>query len=205
MPGNSRRFPRFSSGDRLQAAQLNDLAQAVERLEMFGDGLSGLSTGAGTALRFPPAGWKLAVLRLQEPLRRQATAIAEVVQWLDEDWDERGLQKELAGDYYRGHGFRDDLVLAFYHPVAAKWFAVGSGHVLVRGTLDQPLESGGTAELSVTEFDEATQTWVDNLDDIVVREAVGLDEPLPAGTVVFATWHEQAQLWIASLTACPAE
>jgi hypothetical protein len=210
MPMSNRRFPRFQPGDRIRAAFMNDLVEAVERLDMCGSAADGLTTGAGVALRVPAPGWRQAVFRLQQSLTRMNTADAEIQQWQDNDWRGRGVLKQLVGDYFRGYGFEDDVVIGIFHPVALKWFAIGSGHFFLRGTLDQALPSSGAVQLSVTTYDSDTLLWSDSLRDVTVTEAVGLkdssgvDQPLNAGTVVFATWHEQAQLWIASLAACPS-
>lgn len=162
--------------------------------------------------------------KLLEPLHRwdmandvPFTAQAQPIGWDIEnaEWYEREEPAvAVYGDFWRGYGFADDLIRAYFDPYSGRWQAHGCGHFFVRGKIGtggggEPteLQSGGTAPLKVWHWDEDLDVWAvsDPLVTITIREAVGLDAPLATDELCFAEWHEQGQFWIASLAPCPEE
>jgi len=120
----------------------------------------------------------------------------------------------LFGDFFRGYGFADDLVLGFQDPQSGRHLAFGCGHFFVRGKIATdssgfPIElnSGGLARLDVWVWDHDGNEWVvsDPLVRVTFREAIGLEEPMATGDLLLCTWHEQAQQWIATHAPCPEE
>lgn len=72
----------------------------------------------------------------------------------------------------------------------------------IRGTLDGELASGGTATLNLTEWREAG--WVSSGKTQTVREVMGIDAPIPEGTVCVALPISAAGYCVIA-TACPDE
>lgn len=154
-------------------------------------------------------------VQLREPLTRSTSAAAKRIAWDnggEEDWAELNETLTVYGDLFRGYGFADDRLWAAFEPTSQRWCATGAGHFFVRGKIGNDpgggpteLQSGGTAPLDVWKWNEDTDLWevTDPLKTITIREAIGIEEPIPTGDLVLATWHEQGQFWIASHQPCP--
>ncbi len=212
MPGNQPLFPKLHPGDRLPAEFLNDITGSLARIGLYADQVNGIATSAGVHRRPEPVGPRLRTFQLVERLSRTTVAEANRMVWDGTDWNEQGESVAIHGDLFRGYGFEADILKAIYDPIAARWYALGCGHMFVRGKIGlapggEPteLQSGGSAPLDIWEWDEDSDEWAvtDPLKTITVREAVGLDAPLATGELCFATWHEQGQFWIATLAPCP--
>jgi hypothetical protein len=206
MHGNHPLFRTVRPGERVAADYLNDITNALQRAGRFGDRVNGLTTTAGIYRRPEDSGLKLRTFELDDRLTRTTSTSAKRMAWNGEEWMEQGETAMLYGDFFRGCGLAGDRVQASYSPSSARWYAVGSGHTLLRGKLDTELESGGSATLNIWEWDEVEDLWSesDPLKQALIWEAIGLETPIEVGAVVLASWHEQAQVWIATNAACPA-
>jgi len=213
MRGNPPMFPRLRPGDRLSAEFVNDITGSLGRISLFADQVNGIATSAGVHRRPDDDSPRLRTFQLTDTLTRTTSASANRMAFDGTEWVDQGEVVSIYGDVFRGFGFAADLIEALYHPVAARWLALGTGHTFVRGKIGNApgggtteLLSGGSAPFNVWTWDEDLGDWAetDPLQILTVHEAIGLDAPLPTGHLLFATWHEQAQLWIASQSPCPA-
>ena len=80
-----------------------------------------------------------------------------------------------------------------------EWGGSGSDF-LIRGRLNGFLASNSFASLSVTNWNGSA--WVDEGEDVLVYEALGLVQQLPAETVIYATYHAQSDRYLATHKAC---
>lgn len=207
MSGNHPLFSRRHPGQSIPADYLNGITDSLARLGRFGDQVNGLATSAGVYRRLSDEGNRLRTFELDELLLRSGFAAAKRIVWDGEEWVEQGEEATLYGEFFRGVGFAGDRVQAIYHPVSARWFAIGSGHTMVRGKLNGPIGDGGIASLRIEHWNETLDEWAepDPPVHINVWDAIGLDEEIEEDAVVLATWHEQGQIWIATGAACPEE
>jgi len=199
----------LSSGkfDRRSAERISRAVRRVERSPEHAVG--------GATHRRPRGAETLAPYSLLEPLTRTSSAQAELQKWnLDEQaWEtvEEAPVVTLWGDFFRGYGFAGDLVFA--GPAFGEHLmALGSGHVLIRGKIGlapggEPteLQSGGSAPLVLDVWNEVDDVWEvsDPALTINIREAIGIEEPIPTGDLLWASWHEQGQFWVATHRPCP--
>ena len=190
----------LKSGDPLYAEDYSALVRQVNKLtSLYAGGQEGFVANAAGIFPIPKKHDDRRY-ELTEALYRTSSATADELYWDGSDWQTTGVEKTIYGDFSTGYWFSGDNVWAV--PRAGRFYAVGCGHVLVRGTLDGALASGSTATLSVTTVN-GSGSWTDAGINVTVNEDVGLDDPVDAGDVVMATWHEQLQGWIATHAPCP--
>lgn len=155
--------------------------------------------------RFPRTNTRgIRPLRLDASLQRTGNATAKQLVWdaTSQSWAADGAANQTVyGDFTRGYHFSGDDVMCM--PLAQRLYAVTPGHFFVRGTLDGQLTSGGNATLSVT-TQNGSGDWQDSAINVTVSEDIGIDNPAESAAVLVATWHEQAQIWIATGAPCSA-
>lgn len=152
--------------------------------------------------------------QLSEELYRSYVAAGEEVAFDHEAEDpadawidiNEGPPASIYGQYFSGYAFPNDIVTAFFDPVTGRWQAIGSGHVLCRGKLNGPIGEMGLANIDVEFWDEELDEWYvpDPPISLNVWDALDIDE-VATDTYILATWHEQAQHWIATGAACAEE
>jgi len=202
-------FSPVKPGDPVTADAWNEIGMQVMRLG-GALGMDSISTGAGVFLRKKPStSTSLSFFYLNEPLYRTLTGGAEAnttsYSSATGEWTDSGTANDtnIYGDFSTGYWFAGDLVAAMKSTDANRWYAIGCGHTLARGVLDQNINMDGqSANVEVYEWSSAAEGWSDASLQVLAWEALGIASPIASGSRVVLEWHEQGQIWIVTGASC---